>query len=214
MEAFESSQFERETSGETTGVFNEHQEMELAAELLEVTNEQELDRFLGDLISRAGSAVGKFVKSPVGEAIGGVLKTVAKRALPIAGGALGAWVGGPIGARIGSGLASMAGQALGLELEGLSQEDREFEATKQFVRFAGETVKNALTAPSEEVSGLSAANAARGGIERAFAIAKAAAAEAARVHAPGLLNAQQAGGTHAQSGRWIRKGNSIVLVGI
>jgi hypothetical protein len=47
-----------------------------------------------------------------------------------------------------------------------------------------------------------------------MAIAKAAAAEAARVHAPGLLNAQQAGGTHAQSGRWIRKGNSIVLVGI
>ena len=37
----------------------------------------------------------------------------------------------------------MAGSALGLELEGLSQEDREFEAAKQFVRFASDAVKNA-----------------------------------------------------------------------
>ena len=121
--------------------------MELAAELLEVTNEQELDHFLGDLIKKAGSAVGQFVSSPVGQAIGGVLKTAAKTALPIAGGALGAYVGGPLGARIGSGLASMAGQALGLELEGLSQEDREFQSARQFVRWAGDTAKNTLTAP-------------------------------------------------------------------
>ena len=42
---------------------------------------------------------------------------------------------------------SMAGKALGLELEGLNAEDREFEAARQFVRFAGETVKNAIDAP-------------------------------------------------------------------
>src|SRR5690242_169180 len=213
MEAFEFSQSEQETYGEAGGVFSEQQETELAAELLEINNEQELDRFLGDLIKKAGSAVGKFVKSPIGKAIGGVLKTVAKKALPIAGGALGAWVGGPIGAKIGSGLASMAGQALGLELEGLSQEDREFEATKQFVRFAGETVKNALTAPSEEVRGLSLADAAA----KSIAVAKAAAAEAARVHAPGLLNTNQSGsgqGTRGHNGRWMRRGRNIVIFGV
>ena len=53
--------------------------------LLGVANEEELDHFLGDLIKKAGRAVGKFVKSPVGKAIGGVLKTAAKTALPLAG---------------------------------------------------------------------------------------------------------------------------------
>ena len=79
------------------------------------------------------------MKSPIGQAVGGVLKGVAKKALPIAGGALGAYFGGPLGAKIGSGLAPAAGSALGLELEALSQEDREFEGGKQFVRFAANT---------------------------------------------------------------------------
>jgi hypothetical protein len=39
-------------------------------------------------------------------------------------------------------LSSLARQVLGLELEGLSPEDREFKAIRQFVRFAGETMKN------------------------------------------------------------------------
>jgi hypothetical protein len=202
METFEFSQSEQEFAGESGGgVFNESQEMELAAELLEVTNEQELDLFLGDLIKKAGRAVGQFVSSPVGQAIGGVLKTAAKTALPIAGGALGAYVGGPLGARIGSGLASMAGQALGLELEGLSQEDREFQSARQFVRWAGDTAKNTLTAPQGELSQgkgiLDAVN--------------AAASAAARQHAPGLLGG--AATTKAHSGRWIRRGDHIVVLG-
>jgi hypothetical protein len=87
METFEFSQSETESYGETGArVFSEQEEMELAAELLEVSNEQELDRFLGDLISKVGNSVGKFVRSSAGQAIGGVLKTVAKRALPLAGG--------------------------------------------------------------------------------------------------------------------------------
>ena len=171
--------------------------MELAAELLEITNEQELDHFLGDLIKKAGSAVGKFVKSPVGQAIGGVLKTAAKTALPIAGGALGAFVGGPLGAKLGSSLASMAGQALGLELEGLSQEDREFQAARQFVRWAGETAKNTLAAPPSADPAT---------------VAKAAAAEAARLHAPGLWGVSTSVKGH--SGRWIRRGNTIVVFGV
>ena len=72
--AMESFEFTAET-----GVFNENEQMELAAELLEITNEQEMDRFLGDLISRAGSAVGKFVSSPTGQALGGLLKGAAKK---------------------------------------------------------------------------------------------------------------------------------------
>ena len=65
----------------------------------------------------------------------------------------------------------MAGSALGLELEGLSNEDREFEAAKQFVRFAADTVKNAVAQPQSNP----------------VAAAAAAIQQAAQVHAPGLL---------------------------
>jgi hypothetical protein len=186
------------------GVFSESEEMELTAELLNVTNEQELEQFFGDLISKAGSLVSRaagavkdFANSSVGQAIGGVLKSAAGAALPWAGRALGAVVGGPTGAQIGGGLASIAGDALGLELEGLSPEDREFEATRQFVRFAGETVKNALeAAPGADPA----------------AVANAAAVEAARIHAPGLWNGTQP--AKPRMGRWVRHEGVIVLHGV
>jgi hypothetical protein len=114
----------------------EELELELAAELLEVTSEEELDRFLGDVFKKVGGFVSSAVKSPVFKALGGVLKPIAKAALPIAGGALGTLVGGPAGGMIGSKLASAAGNLFGLELEGLSAEDREFEMAKGFVRLA------------------------------------------------------------------------------
>jgi hypothetical protein len=194
-------QMEYEYAGEQesgAAVFNEQQEMELAAELLEVTNEQELENFLGGLIGSVGKALGGIVKGPIGKTLGGVLKGVAKTALPIAGGALGTFVGGPIGGMIGSNLAGMAGKALGLELEGLSAEDREFEAARQFVRFASEAVKNALEAPP-------AADPA--------AVAQAAVVEAANTHAPGLLGGEPPH-HHRRGGRWIRRGGKIVLFGV
>jgi uncharacterized protein (DUF697 family) len=192
------------------GVFDEGQEMALAAELLEVSNEQELEQFLGDFIKKAGSAIGGIVKSPVFQALGGVLKGAAKVALPIAGGALGTFVGGPLGTSIGSSLGSMASKALGLELEGLSQEDKEFEAARQFVRFAGETVKNAMQAPPNA---------------NPFAVARTAAEEAAREHSPGLFddNVGHSGADHCHHhhhphynhhGHWARHGDKIVLYGL
>jgi hypothetical protein len=162
-------QMEYEYAGEQEsgeGVFNEQQEMELASELLEVTNEQELENFLGSLIGMAGKALGGIVK-------------------------------GPIGGMIGSNLAGMAGQALGLELEGLSGEDREFETARQFVKFAGEAVKNALEAPPNADPA---------------AVAHAATVEAARLHAPGFFGGQPP--VHSRSGRWIRRGGKIVLFGV
>jgi hypothetical protein len=155
------------------GVLSDSAEMELAAEFLEIGDEAELDRFLGDLVDGIGSTLGKIVNSPLGQAVGGILKNVAKTALPIAGGALGGFVGGPVGAMIGSNLASVAGSALGLELEGLSPEDREFEACKQFIRFAGQTAANAFQAPPNADP---------------ESVAHHAAVEAARAHAPGLMN--------------------------
>ena len=206
MELFEQEEYEwGETGwgGETESVLSEADEMALAAELLNVTNEDELDLFLGGLIKKVGGAVGKFVKSPLGKAIGGVLKGVAKKALPIAGGALGAYFGGPLGAKIGSGLAQAAGGALGLELESLSQEDREFEGAKQFVRFAADTVNNAASAPPHVDPGTAA---------------QSAAIAAAQKYAPDLLRpsagfaAPSPRPRKARGGRWLRRGRNIIIV--
>ena len=169
---------EAQSEGAFAGEYQESQELpeimhdELASELLEVSNEQELDHFLGNLFNKVAGTIGKVIKSPVGQALGGILKTVAKKALPIAGGALGTFVGGPLGGMVGSKLASMAGNAFGLEWEGLSPEDRDFEVARRYVRFATHAARKAAAAPPH--------------IDP-VKVAKAAVVEAAKKYAPGLL---------------------------
>ncbi|MDR5757126.1 hypothetical protein [Caballeronia sp. LZ035] len=214
---FEAEQFEQEWSGETSGgTLNEAEAVQLASELLEVSNEAELDRFIGDLIGK----VGQIARSPIGQAVGGVLKGAAAKALPLAGGALGGYLGGPLGAQIGSGLASAAGSALGLEAESMSGEDREFEGAKQFVKFAADTARNAASSPVSADP---------------RSVAQAAAIAAARLHAPALLSAPTSGmqggrqGGYGASmggqgspggeyprerGHWVRKGRHVILYGV
>ncbi|NML63592.1 hypothetical protein HHL22_00055 [Hymenobacter sp. RP-2-7] len=170
-----------ETSGEMSGELNETLEMELAHELLEVSNEQELNQFLGSLVKKVGGAVSSIARSPIGKALGGALKTVAKKALPIAGGALGTFFGGPAGAAIGSKLGSMAGNLFELELEGLSPEDQEFETARAYVRFANSAVRRAAALQ-------------RRGLPPQ-ALVRQALGAAAMQHAPGLLRPRNANGT-------------------
>ncbi|WP_243373116.1 hypothetical protein [Geotalea sp. SG265] len=184
-------------SGETSSPFSEMQEMELAAELLSVNNESELNNFLGSLIRKAGSAVGSFISSPAGQALGGILKQAAKKALPVVGSAIGGYFGGSTGANIGGKLASSAGKALGLELEGMSQEDREFEVARHFVRFGGATVKKVL-----QTSAFSPQ-----------AVNRAAVA-AAQQYLPGLIGGATPAHSCGRGGRWYRRGNKVILVGL
>jgi hypothetical protein len=210
-------QGEAETYGETQAELplNEADEMELAAEFLEVTNEAELDHFLGGLFRKVGGVIGKVVKSPVGRALGGFLKPLAKAALPIAGRALGTFVGGPVGGAIGGKLASAAGGLFGLELEGMSAEDREFEVSRRFVRLASAATKNAAFAPPTANPNVAA---------------KAAVMTAARKLAPGLVRGGNGrptmpavpsgaalGNVPVSSNRrgiWIRRGRRIMLLGV
>jgi hypothetical protein len=182
-----------------TEVLGEAEVMELANELLGVSNEAELDLFLGSLIKRVGSAAGKIIKSPVGQALGGILKGAVKKALPLAGTALGAFVGGPLGAQIGGGLANAAGSALGLEAEAMNSEDREFEGAKTFVQMAGDAVSKTLAAHPDADP---------------VATARAAVMAAARRHAPGLLGSEAGvpGTRHHRSGRWVRHGRNIIIL--
>lgn len=189
-DAFEYDGFEY---SDTEAVFDEAREMELAAELLGVTDEAEMDQFLGDLFKKVGGVVGKFVKGPVGTTLGGILKGVAKKALPVLGGTLGSVVPG-VGTAIGTTLGTAASKLFEVELEGLSPEDQEFEVAKRFVQLAEEAAKNAALAPPSV---------------NPQAAAKAALVAAAKKHAPGLLRggitsttAAAVPGGPERSGRW------------
>ena len=76
-----------------------------------------------------------------------------------------------------------SGRITGAELEGLSDEDKEFETARAFVRFAMEAGRLAAKAPSTQPPA---------------AIATAAARVAARLHAPGLDFVQLAPGFRAR----------------
>ena len=100
----------------------------------------------------------------------------------------------------------MAGSALGLEAE-MSQEDREFEGAKNFVKMAADAVKSAVAAPV--------------GVNPVEA-AKAAVKAAVDKHAPGLLGGAAAqglmagaagrGGKFGRTGRWVRQGRNVIIV--
>lgn len=184
--------------------FDESEEIDLASELLGVGDEMELDQFLGDLVKKAGRAAQGFLKSSTGRALTGILKNAARKALPIAGKAIGGFIGGPLGASLGGKLASGAGRYFGLELEGLSGEDADFEVARRFVRFAGAAAKKAAAMPPAADP---------------VAAAKSAVVRAARQFAPGLLGAAAGGAPSdcrgaGRSGRWVRRGRKIILYGI
>jgi hypothetical protein len=217
------------------GPFSEGQELELAAELLGVSEEAELDQFLGKLFKKVAPVVGKILNTQPGQALKGLLKDTAKKSLPLLGQAVGGYYGGPKWDSIGGQLGNVAGQIFGLELEGMSPEDGELEVAKRFVRLAGDAASQV------------AQTAGSGAPQQ---VAKSALAAAARTHAPGLLRAPNgtsstgspsgisagtrrcacgnAGGgasyggasygdgrpARGQSGRWFRRGRQIVLVGL
>jgi uncharacterized protein (DUF697 family) len=205
-DAFETEyEYDGSEYSDTEAVFDEAAEMELAAELLGITEETELDQFFGKLFKKVGGAVGKFVKSPVGRSLGRVLKGVAKKALPAVGGALGSIVPG-VGTAIGTKLGTAASNLFEVELEGMSPEDQEFEVARRFVRLTEEAAKNAALAPPSDDP---------------QAAAKAALVAAAKKHAPGLLRgsttsmtATAVPGVPGRSRRWIRRGRKIVLLGV
>jgi hypothetical protein len=183
--------------------------MELAGELLEISNEQELNHFLGDLIRRAGGVLGSAINSPLGQQLGGILKSSAKnaalQAVPVISNAIGSRIGGRLGSSIANGLTAFGTSAISGEYGGVHQEEREFEGARQFVQLAANTVRNAVQSP-------------QGADPRT--VARTAFVNAARTIAPGLLQAGNTAvatlprpGTSTHGGVWFRRGNKIILQG-
>lgn len=208
-EAFESDYeyeaiFETESSDHEQG---EDVEIELAAELLSVSGEEELDQFLGKLMRRAAGAARGILGTQAGQQLKGLLRKTASRALPLAGRAIGGYFGGSKGGDFGATVATQAGQMFGLELEGMSGEDQEFEVARRIVRLASDATQRIAAAPSS-------ANPRQAAVSALSA--------AATRHAPGLVRpgGRRRGGpvtvigAGATTGTWIRRGTKIVLLGV
>lgn len=140
------------SAGEYETLFSEAEEMELAMELLSVASEEELEQFLGGLFKKAWSGIKKVgsVVAKVAKPLGGVLKGIAKQALPFVGGALGSMIPIPgVGTMIGRAAGTALSNALemeaeNLEAEGMEPEQAEFEMARKFVRIAGSAAQQAV----------------------------------------------------------------------
>lgn len=204
-DSFES---EEELYGETveSGELTEEEEMDLAAELLTITNEEELDQFLGKFFRRVGRGIRRIARNPVFRTVGGMLKGVAKRALPLVGGAVGSFIAPGVGTAIGGSLGQAASKLFEVDVEAMSDEDAQFEVARRYVRLTDAALRQAARMPTT-VDPRQAARRALAG--------------AARLHAPGLARALGSatrvgrGGFYGprSTGRWIRRGRHIVVFG-
>ena len=177
---------EAQWAAKAGSAFSEAEEIALAAELLSVSSEAELEQFLGGLwkkVKKVAGTVGQIAKP-----FSGILKAVAKKALPFVGGALGSLIPIPgVGTALGTALGKAVSSALEMEFEGMELEDREFEMARRFVRIAGSA------APAK------------------FEAALAAAAQQHLPHfGPGGMPGQRQG---RMGGTWTRRGTTLVLHG-
>ena len=141
-DAFEFFGAPHESRSRARSPFSNAEEVELALELLQVTSETEFDRFLGDLFKKAWGGLAPVGSKVIGP-LGGLLKTVASKALPSLATAAMPFAG-PGRDAVAGNLGSLVGRALEAEVAGLTDADRDlencrklFEKHRQFVRLAG-----------------------------------------------------------------------------
>lgn len=211
MNEFEWGEAEVPGVGEVYGevgfesLLSEAEELELAAELLSVSSEEEMDQFLGNLfkgIGRGLKKVGRFIGKNVLPALGKGLRSIAKVALPIVGKVAGSFIPIPgVGTAIGGAIGSAVSNALELEFSGVSGEEADLEMARRFVQMAATAAQQAAMASPEQ---------------DAEVVANEAIVTAARTHLPHfrIRKAERSGMLGArQQGRWIRRGNNIVVLG-
>lgn len=149
--------------------------------------------------------------------LGGALKGIAKQALPFVGGAVGSVVPG-VGTAIGGALGSALSNLFEAELEGETEEEQEFEQAVRFVRLAKKAVQKLRSIPPNVEP------------RRAIwsAIKSAAQSLTQELEAGGSISNEATGGEPApapsngsggqpgsqKGGRWVRRGNQIVLLGV
>jgi hypothetical protein len=189
-------------SGEFDGPsasYGNDREMELAVDLLGASSDAELDQFFGDVFKKIGRVGADLLRGPAGQMLKGALRSVAKKALPMAGSALGGMFGGPAGGSLGGKLAGALGNAVGLELE-LSESELEEEVAKRVIRVANDAA-------------VQVAKGAQLGADPKAVVTQALQG-ALKQHLPGLGGASGTTPDGARAGRWVRRGSQIIIYGV
>lgn len=168
-----------------------------AAELLDALGRPGFAAMLGRLVRRTALDSGRALKDSVAAELVGLLEGAARRALP------------PSSASVATDAAAASARAnrfFGIELEGLSPEDKEFEAARRFVQLSAEAARQAALGPAQLPPGQAA---------------RRAAALAARRYAPGWVQAlvpapvlatAQPSSSFARTGRWLRRGPGVIVL--
>jgi hypothetical protein len=177
-------------------------------ELMGVSNEAEMEQFLGNLFKGAWKGIKK-----VGSAIGKVaapLKGIVKAALPIVAPMIGSIVPG-VGTALGGVLGNVVSQALEFEGEGeMEQEEASFERARRLVRIAATAAHQAALAL---------------GNGDPTVVVHQAVLDAARQHLPGAdlsalertasgMNGMHRRRHHHAAGQWHRHHGNIVVDGV
>jgi hypothetical protein len=210
-------------------LLSEAEEMELAMELLGVSNEDEMEQFLGKMfrgIGRGLKKVGRFIGRKVLPKIGGALKGLAKKALPFVGGALGSLIPIPgVGTALGSALGSAVSKALEMEFGELESEEAELEVARRLVRIAASAAQQASGAPPNADPESVVRNALLAAVRahvptfaanEAELMAEAEAEMGYEDEGEGegeYESGYEAEAGSAMSGRWTRRGRHIVVYG-
>jgi hypothetical protein len=143
-ESQESNNGEGEESFEMP--MSEVEEEALAAELLGVSSEYEMEQFLGGLFRKIKRRLGGAAKflSQNAVPLAGALQGIAAKAIPSIAGAMGAAVPIPgLNAVVSSALTKATSNLLQSEMEDLEGEEQEFERSKRFVQFATQAIRQA-----------------------------------------------------------------------
>jgi hypothetical protein len=170
----------------------------LAAELLNAAGRPSFHALLGRLVRSAASASGRALDDSVANELVKLLQVAARHALPAlnAPGSTTLHTSPPT---------KRIARFFGIELEGLSPEDQEFELARRFAQLATEAVRQAALAPKHLPP---------------VAIARRAAARAARRYAPGWVSphaqaptllAPRASPSFAPTGRRVRHGAGVAV---
>ena len=204
--------------------FSEAEETELVAELLEVRAPRQFDQFLGRLIQRATRAAGGGGASRLGRVLGGILKGVARTALPASGVAVGGFA--PLSSQAQAPGGTVEGAPFDSEMGELDPVDREFEAARRFVRFAGSAAGRAARmhpkVPPRQAVRHAVVAAARRHVPRLLRRRKRWRGPRPAVYAPAVytiegqpsLTCSESSTQQCSCGRLIRHGRNVLVVNV
>lgn len=172
-------------------------EEDTAWELLSVQSEAELEAFLGKLFRTAKRAATPLL----GKLLRGGAKSLLKKALPMIGGLAGSIIPGA-GNLVGAAAGSALSQMIGDEAEAMSEPDGQMEVARRLVRTIGDATNRIAADPA-------ASSNPRASVTSAFRASM-------QRHVPGLLPTRgllSRRGRVTSSGRWIRRGDTILVLG-